>query len=124
MPQLLERSTLTEEPDVRERPDFAEVAPRPPFTRWLGWLLVTVVILGGAGLIWYGIANTGDDVATAAPAMSEIDVNESPEAVVAAGGYDTALTMVAPPIEAIDPHQSPEITRVPVVNPFANPRIP
>ena len=42
--------------------------------RWLGWLLVAAVLLGGAGLIWYGIANEAETVpAATAPAMSEID---------------------------------------------------
>ncbi|MEA1903243.1 MAG: hypothetical protein U9N56_06930 [Actinomycetota bacterium] len=130
MPQVVERPTVRERPDLRTTPSVEP--PRARFMRWLGWLLVGAMLLGGAGLIWYGIANSGEEVVATgtAPALSEIDVNASPEAIIAAGQFDPLSRRVpgpvevAPAFEAINPHENPEIMRVPQIEPFANPRIP
>ena len=105
MPQTHERqeTRLPRELDVR-------VDGRPRFTRWLGWLLVTVMVLGAGALIWYGIAN--DSTAVVAgdpPVVANIDPHESPEVFKAMpGGF-----VVVSDLSAIDPHESPEAFRRP-----------
>jgi hypothetical protein len=51
-------------------------APKPStFVRWMGWLLGAVILVGGAGLIWWA-ASQGDDVSTppeVAPEVTGVD---------------------------------------------------
>lgn len=128
MPQVMERPVSTE---VRPSERVAQPVPkvrRAPSMNWLGWLIVAVVVLGGAALIWYGIT-TGDEPA-AVQAPVAIDPHESPEVMRIEPSQTWAsprvpgLTLVTPAVDVIDPHESPEIMRIPRVDPFANPRIP
>lgn len=131
MTQATDRSAPTElRPEQRIRPAPA-VPPTSPFMRWLGWLLVGALLLGGAGLIWYGIVNDADTAVVEAPyAPAAVDPHESPEilridrpATWEAPSSPSGM-LVAPAREAIDPHESPEILRITPVDPFAEPRIP
>ena len=104
MPQTHERqeTRLPTELDVR-------VDGRPRFTRWLGCLLVTVMVLGAAALIWYGIANDSTEVVAGdPPVIANIDPHVSPEVFKAPLGG-----IVVSDLSAIDPHESPEAFRRP-----------
>ena len=98
---LDERQTAVKEP---RRP----VAPPPSeptrFVRWLAWIVVSLAVLGTAGVIWLAVANPFE-AEPVAPAIEAIDPHESPEIV------RTYVPLMAPAIESIDPHESPEILR-------------
>lgn len=94
-------------PQIAERPPVV-LTPRPEhevqrFVRWLGWLIVAAVVMGGAGLIWYGIANDAEPIATGqVVSVNEIDPYLNPE-------LKTRINMVAPALEMIDIHENPEL---------------
>lgn len=99
-------------PKVDERivkaPPPAPVPPRAGFVRWLGWLLVAALVLGGAGLIWYAASN-GSTTAGTPPALADIDLRVNPELK-----NDAASLLMTPRVDSINPHESPEVMRVPV----------
>ena len=92
----------------------------PRFMRWLGWLLVSILVLGAGGLIWYGIAN--DSTATVAgdpPVIANVNPWDNPEVATARQGADAFIwsspgALTAPALAEIDPHTSPEAFRAPV----------
>ena len=108
-PKKAEKEQLRMVPEARRT---------PPFMRWLGWLLVAAVLLGGAGLIWYGIANEAETVpAATAPAVSEIDPYENPE-------LKTRINLGPASLSSISPYENPEIASILSAFDAAEARIP
>ena len=112
------------------RPD-ARIEETPRFMRWLGWLLVSALVLGAAGIIWYGIANEGAaPVAGEAPVIANIDPWENPEVFKASLAADAFVwgapgaVLATPKLGDIDPHVSPEAFRAPPVEKYTNTRSP
>lgn len=104
-----------EKEDLRLVPELRRT---PPFMRWLGWLLVAAVLLGGAGLIWYGIASEGEAVpAATAPALSDLDPYENPE-------LKTRINLEPASLSAISPYENPEIASILSAFDAAEARIP
>ena len=109
MTQILDKPRVDElerlaEPTKREPP----VRKRTGFVRWLGWLLAAFLVLGIGALTWYVLSD--EPVEVAAPTMlSEIDLYENPELKGVVPGL-----LMPPKVSSIDPHESPEIMRVPV----------
>ena len=115
---------VEERPPVRIPP---EMEPSP-FVRWMGWLLVLLVIAAvgvGAVLFWDNVIDTGpaiealdphvnpeisrvDRLALFTPSLESIDPRVSPE-IVRLRAYQSD----GPVIEELDPHESPEIVRIP-----------
>ena len=106
MTQLLDRPRVDErlaEPTKKEPP----VRRRTGFVRWLGWLLVAVLVLGIGALTWYVLSDDAAEVA--APALlSEIDLRTNPELKSVVPGL-----LMTPRVSSIDPRVSPEIMRIP-----------
>lgn len=75
--------------------------PKPtPFYRWMGWVVGLVIVAGVAGLVWWGVS-----------------LIDGGEANVVANNFTSArppasAELVAPPLNMIDPHESPEIMRI------------
>lgn len=108
-PEKVEREHLRMVPELRRT---------PPFMRWLGWLIVAALLLGGAGLIWYGIANEAETVpAASAPAVSEIDPYENPE-------LKARINLAPASLATLSPHENPEIASILSAFDAAEARIP
>jgi hypothetical protein len=106
---MQERPTATVD-ERKEIPAIEAPAPRySPFVRWLGWLLITAIVAGGAWLIWDNFISDGVVEVGTPPALAEIDLRINPELKTAV----PSLLMV-PSIDLINPHESPEVMRVPM----------
>lgn len=103
-----------DEPPVAKTPTGAKVVPtktvavpvrKPtPYVRWMAWMLGLTLVVAAVGAIAY-VIDDGSSTMTA-PALSDIDPRESPEA------FRTPYTpIMAPAISELDPHVSPEIVR-------------
>ncbi len=98
MPHVIERPPVVAHP----RGERALQEPHR-FVRWLGWLLLAAVVIGGAGLIWYGIANEAEPVAAEqAASITEIDPYLNPE-------LKTRINLAPASLEMIDMHENPEL---------------
>lgn len=108
-PERAEREHMRLVPELRRT---------PPFMRWLGWLLIAAVLLGGAGLIWYGIANPAESVpAATAPAVADIDPYLNPE-------VKTRINLAPASLGSISPYENPEIAHILTAFDAAEARIP
>jgi hypothetical protein len=104
MPQVIDRPPVV----IHPRSHRALQEPHR-FTRWLGWLLAAVVVLGGAGLIWYGIANDAEPVAAGqAATIAEIDPYLNPE-------LKQRINLTPASLEFIDLYENPELAGAEVV---------
>lgn len=104
MPHVIERPPVA----ARPRPEGAVQEPHR-FVRWLGWLLIAAIVIGGAGLIWYGIANEAEPVAAGqAATISEIDPYLNPE-------LKTRINLAPASLEMIDLYENPELSGARVV---------
>ena len=104
MPQVAQRPPVV----LRPTPEKAVQEPHR-FVRWLGWLLAAVVVVGGAGLIWYGIANEAEPVAAEqAVSITELDPYLNPE-------LKTRINLAPASLELIDMHENPELMGAGVV---------
>ncbi len=117
MTQTLEQSAEVERPTgtavlderqpTKEQPQPVITPPEPSrFVRWLAWIVVVMAVVGTAGLIWWSVANPVEEQLVAPP-IESIDPHQSPEIL----RTWVPVSLVAPAIGLIDPHESPEILR-------------
>lgn len=111
MTDLLERKNPvaleSRPPALKRGTDVPPPTGRPRrFLRWMGWMVGIVAV--AAIVTWAILSGGGDSLADISPHDNpEVVLEIMPSADVAIGSV-----FVAPPIDAIDPHESPEVVRV------------